>query len=146
MNFFPAERHKQIYLQLSMNLRAILSQRLIKKPDGKRIAAVEILLDTPRVKDLIHKGEIADLKEAMEKGITQGMQTFDAHIFELYKAGIISFDEALSNADSQNNLRLRIKLAEEPAEFSQSQNSAFGTKKDESKKDTKSSFSLKLGA
>ena len=113
MNFFPAERHRQIYLQLSLNLRAIVSQRLIKSTDGGRVPAVEILLGSPRVKDLIHHGHIADLKEAMEKSTTVGMQTFDQHIFALYKGGKISLEEALRNADSENNLRLRIKLDED---------------------------------
>jgi twitching motility protein PilU len=112
MNFFPPERHKQIYLQLSLNLRGVISQRLVKTVEGNRVAAVEVLLGSPRVKDLIHKGEIAELKEAMEKSTTVGMQTFDQHLFELYKANTISLDEALRNADSANNLRLRIKLAE----------------------------------
>lgn len=113
MNFFPPERHAQIYLQLSMNLRAIISQRLVRTNEGGRIAAVEILLDSPRVKDLIHKAQIAELKEAMEKSTNFGMQTFDQSLFDQYKAGKISYDEALKNADSANNLRLRIKLSEE---------------------------------
>lgn len=113
MNFFPAERHKQIYLQLSLNIKSIVSQRLVRTGDGTRIAAVEVLLGSPRVKDLIHKAEIAQLKEAMEKSTTIGMQTFDQHLFQLYRDGKISLEEALKNADSANNLRLRIKLAEE---------------------------------
>lgn len=129
MNFFPAERHAQIYLQLSMNLRAIVSQRLVKDLDGGRVAAVEILTDSPRVKDLIHKSEIHELKEAMEKSTNLGMQTFDQALFELYKAGKISLDEALKNADSANNLRLRVKLNEDGEVFDtkkkqQSKNSA----------------------
>ena len=114
MNFFPASRHKQIYLQLSLNMRAIVSQRLVKTVDGGRAPAVEILLGSPRVKDLIHKGEIHELKEAMEKGATIGMQTFDDALFTLYEAGRITLDEALRNADSANNLRLKVKLAEDP--------------------------------
>lgn len=113
MNFFPPERHSQIYLQLSLNLRGIISQRLVKSIDGGRAAAVEILLDSPRVKDLIHKAHIAELKEAMEKSRNFGMQTFDQHLFDLYVEGRITMDEALKNADSMNNLRLRIKLEEE---------------------------------
>ena len=113
MNFFPAERHKQIYLQLSLNLRAIISQRLVRTLEGERLAAVEVLLGSPRVKDLVHKGQVADLKEAMEKSTTIGMQTFDQHLYDLYREGKITFDEALRNADSANNLRLRIKLSEE---------------------------------
>jgi twitching motility protein PilU len=111
MNFFPSERHAQIYLQLSLNLRAIVSQRLIPSVDGKRAAALELLLDIPRVKDLIKKGETDTLKEAMEQGIQEGCQTFDQALFGLYKEGKITLDQALINADSANNLRLKIKLA-----------------------------------
>ena len=112
MNFFPPERHAQIYLQLSMNLRAIVSQRLIPGMDGKRVAALEVLMDTPRAKDLIKKGEIDELKDAMEQGVQEGCQTFDYVLFNLYKEGKISLDQALINADSANNLRLKIKLAD----------------------------------
>lgn len=117
MNFFPAERHNQIYLQLSLNLRSIVSQRLVRTGDGGRVAAIEILLDSPRVKDLIHKAQIAELKEAMEKSTNLGMQTFDQSLYDLYKAGKITLDEALKNADSQNNLRLRVKLSDEDGVF-----------------------------
>ena len=117
MNFFPPERHNQIYLQLSLNLRSIISQRLVRTIDGARVAAFEILLDSPRVKDLIHKAQVADLKEAMEKGSNMGMQTFDQSLYELYRNGVISLEEALKNADSANNLRLRIKLNEEGENF-----------------------------
>ena len=110
MNFFPPERHKQIYLQLSLNLRGIISQRLVRTVDGNRTPAVEILLGSPRVKDLIHKGEIAELKEAMEKGGTVGMQTFDQALFDLYQAGEVTYEDALAYADSANDLRLMIKL------------------------------------
>jgi len=111
MNFFPSERHAQIYLQLSLNLRAIISQRLVPTIEGKRIAALEILIDTPRIKDLIRKGEVDILKEGMEQGVQEGCQTFDQALFTLYKDGKISLDQALINADSANNLRLKIKLA-----------------------------------
>ncbi len=111
MNFFPSERHGQIYLQLSLNLRAIISQRLIPSIEGKRVAALEILMDTPRIKDLIKKGEVDTLKQAMEQGIQEGCQTFDQALFALYRDGIISLEQALINADSANNLRLKIKLA-----------------------------------
>src|SRR4026209_1079028 len=111
MNFFPIERHAQIYLQLSLNLRAIVSQRLIPSVDGKRVAALEILMDIPRVKDLIKKGETDTLKEAMEQGVQEGCQTFDQALFGLYIAEKITLDQALANADSANNLRLKIKLA-----------------------------------
>ena len=110
MNFFPVERHAQIYLQLSLNLRAIVSQRLIPSVDGKRVPALEIMLDTPRIKDLIKKAEVDTLKEAMEQGVDEGCQTFDHVLFQLYKANKISLEQALINADSANNLRLKIKL------------------------------------
>ena len=111
MNFFPPERQAQIYLQLSLNLRSIVSQRLIPSVDGKRVAALEILMDTPRIKDLIRKGQVDILKEAMEQGIQEGCQTFDQALFGLYRDGTITLDQALVNADSANNLRLKIKLA-----------------------------------
>lgn len=111
MNFFPSDRHQQIFLQLSLNLRAILSQRLIPTTDGKRVAALEILMDTPRAKDLIKKGQVDLLKESMEQGIQEGSQTFDHVLFHLYQEGKISLEQALINADSANNLRLKIKLA-----------------------------------
>ena len=110
MNFFPVERHTQIYLQLSLNLRAIISQRLIPSVDGRRVPALEIMLDTPRIKDLIKKAEVDTLKEAMEQGIEEGCQTFDHVLFHLYKAQRITIEQALINADSANNLRLKIKL------------------------------------
>ncbi len=110
MNFFPQERHAQIYLQLSLNLRAIVSQRLIPSLDGKRVAALEILMDTPRIKDLIKRGEVDILKDAMEQGVQEGCQTFDQALFVLYREGKISLELALINADSANNLRLKVKL------------------------------------
>lgn len=110
INFFPAERHAQVYQLLSLNLRAIISQRLIPAVDGKRAAAIEILLGSPRVQDLILKAQIDTLKEAMAAGVQEGMQTFDQALYNMYKAGKITYDTALANADSANNLRLRIKL------------------------------------
>jgi twitching motility protein PilU len=111
INFFPPERHAQIYLQLSLNLRAIISQRLIPSLTGKRVAAVEILIDTPRIKELIKRAQVDTLKEAMEQGIQEGCQTFDHALFQLYREGKIGLEQALANADSANNLRLKIKLA-----------------------------------
>jgi len=110
LNFFPHERHEQILLQLSLNLKAIISQRLIPSSDGVRAAAIEILLDTPRVKDLLHKNQVELLKEAMAQGSGEGMQTFDQAIFKLYKQGRIDYNNALAYADSVNDLRLKIKL------------------------------------
>jgi twitching motility protein PilU len=109
INFFPSERHDQIYLLLSLNLHSIISQRLIPALDGKRTAAFEILLDTPRMKDLLLKKEIEILKEVMSKGNQEGMQTFDQSLFNLYESKKISYENALAYADSTNDLRLRIK-------------------------------------
>ncbi len=115
INFFPEERRTQLLMDLSLNIRAIISQRLIPTIDGKRIVAVEILLGTPLVCDLILKGEMHKIKDVMQKSENIGMQTFDAALYHIYKAGHITMDEALRNADSQNNLRLRINLEEKQA-------------------------------
>jgi twitching motility protein PilU len=113
LNFFPAERHAQISMQLALNLRGILSQRLIPARAGARVVACEILLDSPRVKDLIMKGQVADIREVMEKSCSAGMQTFDQHLLHLYRSGLIAYEQALAHADSQNNLRLSVALAQE---------------------------------
>src|SRR6202795_673917 len=111
INFFPEQRRKQLLMDLSSNLKAIISQRLVRTADGKgRIAAIEILLNTPIVADKLLKGDFNELKEIMGKSRELGMRTFDASLFELYDAGIITYEEALHNADSQNELRLNIKL------------------------------------
>lgn len=110
LNFFPEPRHGQILLQLSLNLRAIVSQRLVPSLKGGRVPAIEILLDTPRIKELIKRGVVDTIKEAMEQGIQEGCQTFDQALLVLYKEEKISLEEALANADSANNLRLKIKL------------------------------------
>jgi twitching motility protein PilU len=111
INFFPEDRHKQLFLDLSLNLRGIVSQRLIPTVDGKRAAAIEILLGTPRVCDLIKSGKVDEIKEVMAKSETQGMRTFDSALYQLYREEKISLQEALQNADSVNNLRLKIQLA-----------------------------------
>jgi twitching motility protein PilU len=110
LNFFPAESHAQILMHLSLNLRAIISQRLIPSVEGTRVPAIEIMLDTPRIKDLIKQGGIDALKEGMEQGTNDGCQTFDQALFTLYKEGKITIEQTLMNADSANNLRLKIKL------------------------------------
>ncbi len=110
INFFPESRQAQLFLQLSLNLRAIVSQRLVSGIDGKRVAALEVLLDTPRIKELIKRGEVDTIKEAMVQGAQEGCQTFDMALYDLYTAGKIDLDQALSNADSVNNLRLKIKV------------------------------------
>lgn len=111
INFFPEERKGQLLMDLSSNMKAIISQRLIRTEDGKgRRAAVEIMLNTPLVADLILKGEMHELKGIMTKSRELGMQTFDQALFDLYNEGAISYDEAIRNADSANELRLQIKL------------------------------------
>ncbi|KIA79862.1 PilT/PilU family type 4a pilus ATPase [Chromobacterium amazonense] len=116
LNFFPEERHQQVLMDLSLNMRAIVSQRLVPHKGGTgRVAAVEILLNSPLVSDMIFKGEIASLKEVMARSREAGMQTFDQSLFELYEADLISYEDALRNADSINDLRLRIKLYSESA-------------------------------
>src|ERR1700759_4061698 len=111
INFFPEERRKQLLMDLSSNLKSIISQRLVRKEDGSgRIAAIEILLNTPIVSDKLLKGEFHELKEIMSKSQEQGMRTFDWSLFELYNNGVIAYDEAIRNADSANELRLNIKL------------------------------------
>ena len=111
INFFSEERKQQLLMDLSANLNAVVSQRLLKKADGKgRAAAIEILLNSPLIKDLILKGEMESIKGIMTKSRELGMQTFDQALFDLYEADEITFDDALRYADSQNELRLRIKL------------------------------------
>lgn len=113
INFFPEDRRDQLLLDLSLNLQAFISQRLIPTTDGKRVAAYEVMLGTSTISDFIQKGEIEALKEIMEKSENLGMKTFDAAVFELYKEGLITKEEALKNADSPNNVRLKIKFADE---------------------------------
>ena len=130
LNFFPPERHRQIYLQLSLNLNAVISQRLVKTKTGGRSAAVEIMRDSPLIKDLIKRGEVDLIKEAIEKGTTMGMQSFDMHLYRLFADGAITKEEALRNADSENNLRLKIKVNDENAiEEEPSGSAVFGNKK-----------------
>ena len=115
INMFPEERRPQLLMGLSQNLRAFISQRLLPTVDGKRCAAIEVLLGTKTIQELILKSRFTEIKEIMEKSENLGMQTFDGAIFKLYLAGKISFDDAIANADSPNNLRLRIKLAGDSA-------------------------------
>jgi twitching motility protein PilU len=111
INFFPEERRMQLLMDLSLNLRALVSQRLVPKQDGKgRVAIVEIMLNSPLISDLIFKGEVAEIKEAMKKSRNMGMQTFDQALFDAFEANQISYEDALRNADSVNDLRLQIKL------------------------------------
>jgi len=111
INFFPEERRSQLLMDLSLNLKAFISQRLIPRREGKgRVAAVEVMLNSPLIADLIFKGSVHEIKEVMAKSRELGMQTFDQHLFDLYEAGLITYEDALRNADSLNDLRLKIKL------------------------------------
>jgi twitching motility protein PilU len=111
INFFPEERREQLLMDLSLNIKSLISQRLIPRDNGEgRVAAMEIMLHTPLIGDLIFKGDVAQIKEVMSKSTRLGMQTFDQALFDLYESGIISYEEALRNADSKNEVRLRIKL------------------------------------
>jgi twitching motility protein PilU len=113
INFFPEERRAQLLMDLSSNIRAFISQRLVPGVDGKRVAAVEVMLGTPTIQELILRGEFESIKEVMEKSENLGMQTFDGALFKLYCAGRITADEALRNADSANNVRLKIKFKDQ---------------------------------
>ncbi|MBF0212584.1 MAG: type IV pili twitching motility protein PilT, partial [Magnetococcales bacterium] len=110
INMFPHEKRNQLLMDLSLNLRAIVSQRLIKRKGGGRVAAIEIMLRSPLIADLIFKGEVAGIKEVMAKSVDLGMKTFDQALFDLYESDLITYEDALRNADSANELRLRIKL------------------------------------
>ncbi|ROH88802.1 PilT/PilU family type 4a pilus ATPase [Stagnimonas aquatica] len=110
INFFPEEKREQLLMDLSLNLKAIISQRLVRKEGGGRCAAIEIMLNSPLVADLIFKGHVHELKSVMGRSNEIGMVTFDQALFKLFEEGLISFDEAIRNADSQNELRLKVKL------------------------------------
>jgi len=111
INFFPEERHAQMLKDVSLNLRGMVAQRLLPRQDGKgRYAVVEVLLQSPLIADLIMKGEINEIKEVMKRSQEMGMQTFDQALFDAFEANVISYEEALRNADSQNDLKLNIKL------------------------------------
>ena len=111
INFFPEERREQLLMDLSLNIRALISQRLIPREAGTgRIAAMEIMLNSPLIQDLIFRGEVAKIKEVMSRSNRIGMKTFDQALFELYEAGHVSYEDALRNSDSKNELRLRVKL------------------------------------
>ncbi|WP_119395258.1 PilT/PilU family type 4a pilus ATPase [Salinibius halmophilus] len=114
IHFFPADRHQQLFMDLSLNLKGIIAQQLVPTPDGKgRRAAIEVMLNTPLASDHIRKGEVHLLKELMKKSNEQGMQTFDQALYNLYAAGEITYEDALAHADSANDLRLLIKLGQE---------------------------------
>jgi len=111
INFFPDERREQLLMDLSLNIRALVSQRLVPRESGSgRIAAMEIMLNSPLIQDLIFKGKVQEIKEVMARSTRLGMKTFDQALYDLYEAGYISYEDALRNADSKNELRLKIKL------------------------------------
>ena len=111
INFFPEERRAQLLMDLSLNLKGLVSQRLLPRQEGKgRVAAVEVMLNSPLISDLIFKGEVAEIKEIMKRSREQGMQTFDQSLFDLYEAHSVTYEDAIRNADSVNDLRLQIKL------------------------------------
>lgn len=111
VNFFPEERREQLLMDLALNLRGMVSQRLLPKESGKgRVAAMEVMLNTPLISDLITKGDVVEIKEIMKKSRELGMQTFDQSLFDLYESGAVTYEDALRNADSVNDLRLQIKL------------------------------------
>ena len=137
INFFPEERRTQLLMDLSLNLKAVISQRLMKKVDGKgRVAAIEILMNSPLISDLILKGEVHGIKEIMSKSNELGMKTFDQALFDLYEADHISFDDAIRNADSQNELRLRIKLEGKAARGRNPLEDAVGFRLEETEEET----------
>ncbi|HET8807584.1 MAG TPA: PilT/PilU family type 4a pilus ATPase [Methylophaga sp.] len=118
INFFPEDRHKQLFMDMSLNLKAVVAQRLIPKKDGTgRCVAVEVLLNTPLIGDMIEKGKVSEVKDVMKRSRELGMQTFDQAVYDLYKAGEISYEDALKNADSTNEVRLMIKLGAEAGEI-----------------------------
>ncbi|WP_027016111.1 PilT/PilU family type 4a pilus ATPase [Comamonas composti] len=125
LNFFPEEKRAQLLMDLSLNLRAMISQRLIPKQNARgRVAAIEVMLNSPLIADLIFKGEVPEIKEIMKKSRNIGMQTFDQSLFDLFESNLITYEDALRNADSVNDLRLQIKLSSQRAK---SQDLAAGT-------------------
>jgi twitching motility protein PilU len=138
VNLFPEERRAQLLMGLGQNLRAFVSQRLVPTSDGKRCAAVEVLLGTKTIEEMIVKGKFEHIKEIMEKSENLGMRTFDSALFHLYKDGRIGLDDALANADSANNLRLRIKL------YDKGENSTNDNEDDSSESSTSISGGMRL--
>ena len=112
LNFFPESAHKNVLMNLSLNLKSVISQRLVIGKDGKRLPAVEILINTPMIRDLMRRGQVHEIKEAMDRSLEEGMQTFDQSLYRLYKEGKIELEEALNKADSRDGLALKIRLSE----------------------------------
>ncbi|MCK6412307.1 MAG: PilT/PilU family type 4a pilus ATPase [Azonexus sp.] len=128
ISFFPLENRPALFLDLSVALKAIISQRLVKQPDGKRVPACEVLLNTRYISELIEKGEVQQIKEAMEQTLAPGSQTFEQDLFRLYREGIVSLDEALANADSPTNLSWLINNSDQSAELANGVEAAPGGK------------------
>jgi len=112
LNFFPESAHKNVLMNLSLNLRAVISQRLVLGKDNRRLPATEVLLNTPLIRDMIRRGQIHEVKEAMDRSLQEGMQTFDQSLYRLYREGQIELEEALNKADSRDGLALKIRLSE----------------------------------
>ncbi|MGH8090892.1 MAG: type IV pili twitching motility protein PilT, partial [Rudaea sp.] len=112
LNFFPESAHRNILMNLALNLRAVISQRLVIGKDGRRLPAAEVLLNTPLIRDMIRRGQVHEIKEAMDRSLQEGMQTFDQALMTMYKDGKIDLEEALAKADSRDGLALKIRLSE----------------------------------
>jgi twitching motility protein PilU len=112
LNFFPESAHKNVLMNLALNLRAVISQRLVTGKDGRRIPAAEVLLNTPLIRDMIRRGQTHEIKEAMDRSLQEGMQTFDQSLYRLYKDGRVDLEEVLNKSDSRDGLALKIRLAE----------------------------------
>lgn len=112
LNFFPESAHRNILMNVALNLKAVISQRLVMGKDGRRLPAVEVLINTPHIRDLLRRGQIHEIKEAMDRSLQEGMQTFDQSLYALYKDGKIDLEEALAHADSRDGLALKVRLAE----------------------------------
>ena len=144
LNFFPPERHDQLWMDLSLNLKALIAQQLIRTPDGKgRYAAIEVLLNTPLASDLIRKGDVSALKPLMAKSNELGMQTFDQALFKLFKANKITYEDAINSADSPNDLRLMIKLDSEHDFMSEAENGGLALESNEDDKNKSSGLRMR---
>ena len=141
INFFPEEKREQVLMDLSLNVRSIISQRLVRREDGGRIAAMEIMINSPLIADMIFKGEVAGIKEVMGRSTEQGMVTFDQYLFKLFEERKIGYEEAIRNADSQNELRLKVKLESKRA--AQNLLEDEGVKKMQMKKEDDSGLRLR---
>jgi len=116
LNFFPESAHKNVLMNLALNLKAVVSQRLVTGVDNKRLPATEILINTPLIRDMIRRGQVHEIKEAMDRSLQEGMQTFDQSLYRLYKDGKIDLEEALRKADSRDGLALKIRLTDGASE------------------------------